>query len=65
MELEDQWIKFYSTNVYTNPTHNTSKHMDATNLSFYRITLQGLHLIDIRNTSTVRCQFIVQFYDHI
>lgn len=57
MDLEDEQIKFYSTCVYTS--------MNATNLSFYRITLQELHLIDIGNISSVKCNCIVYYYDHI
>lgn len=65
MELEDQWIKLCSTNIYTRTTHNTVKHVNATNLSFYRSAVQGMHLIDIRNINTVKCKCIMHFCDPI
>lgn len=62
-DLEDQWIKFYSTYVYTSTTPTAAKHVNAANLSIYRIiTLWELHLIDTRNVSSVKCKCIVYYY---
>lgn len=65
MDLEDQWIKLYSSYVYTSTTPSAAKHVNAANLSFYRIALWELHLIDMRNISSVKWKCMVYYYDHI
>lgn len=65
MDLKDQWIKFYCTYVYTGTTPTAAKHVNAANLSFYRITLWEIHLIDLRNIKSIKCKCLLYYYDHI